>query len=136
MSGWSKRELALVLGLRALGDDYADIAALLNRDFEDVRSVVFKARSLCLTEGWLCDLLDRLDTRQGLAVDLPQTKSWLPRRYTAVPVVVPSPRPSAAALTAALMGDPAPGRSALNQTHTLETHHVHIKSDWHRSDCP
>lgn len=123
MSGWSKRELALVLGLRTLGDDYDKIAYRLNREVEDVRSVVFKARCLCLTEGWLCKLLDRHDNRQNLPVDLPQTKTWLPRKFTVNPVAVRDGRPSSAELTAGLMGDPSPGRSALDQAGKKEKPH-------------
>lgn len=120
MNGWSKRDLALVLGFRALGDDYDRIACRLNREEEDVRSVVFKARCLCLTEGWLCKLLDRQDDRQNLTVDPPQTKTWLPRKFTVSPVAVRERRPTSSELTASLMGDPLPGRSALDKAKTKE----------------
>lgn len=123
MSSWSKRDLAMVLGLRALGDDYDKIAGRLDREVEDVRSVVFKARCLCLTEGWLCKLLDRQDDRQNLPVDLPQTKAWLPRKFTVSPVAVRQGRPTSLELTANLMGDPLPGRSALDQARQKEPPH-------------
>ncbi|WP_306148930.1 MULTISPECIES: hypothetical protein [unclassified Roseibium] len=123
MSGWSKRDLALVLGFRALGDDYDKIACQLNREEEDVRSVVFKARCLYLTESWLCKLLDRQDDRQNLPVDLPQTKTWLPRKFTVSPVAVRERQPTSSELTASLMGDPLPGRSALDKAQSKEKSH-------------
>ncbi|MEO9586546.1 MAG: hypothetical protein ABJG23_03985 [Marinobacter sp.] len=121
MSGWSKRDLAFALGLRALGEDYGRIAYLLHREADDVRAVVFKARCLCQTEGWLCTLLDRHDGRQKLPVDLPQSKTWLPRKFTVPPVVDHAKRPGTAEITATLMGDPIPGRSALDQSRQMET---------------
>jgi len=133
MSGWSKRDLALVLGLRALGDDYDKIAYRLNRDIDDVRSVVVKARCLFRAEGWLCKLLDRHDNSNKLPADPPQIKVWLPRKFRVVPVALQVRPPSSNELTAHLMGDPPPGRSALDhlnrQPTAKEMNHGHRRSD-------
>lgn len=117
--GWTYTELALAIGLRAMGEDYNDIGMRLDRIPDDVARTLHKARNLLRAENWIEPLL--ADTRTARA-NLPEKRA-VRVQFPAYRVKRNVPRLAAEFggrrdLTGYLMGDPAPERSALHEKGT------------------
>ncbi|MEH0076012.1 hypothetical protein V6L76_17465 [Pannonibacter sp. Pt2] len=111
--GWTFDELARAIGLRAMGEDYTDIALRLNRPRLEVVRQVGAARSLIRAEMWIQPLL--AEPRREEPVEVPVPGTPVLRPYRVRPDIDELAAMTARDNTAALMGDPAPGRSALER---------------------
>lgn len=108
---FTKRELALIIGLDLMDITLNEIAEDLGRSELDVTTALTRAKTL---------IHDPIVAGVLKARGLPATNNSKPiRRMPAEPMPLPIRRPqflaAPASVTAALMGDPAPGRSALDQ---------------------
>ncbi|GGB55287.1 hypothetical protein GCM10011316_29190 [Roseibium aquae] len=98
---WTRRELAMLVGLDRMGDSIEDIALVLERTELDVRTGLETAKAMLPLPGDL----PRIRKRRRMCVL--RNRNPVPAR--------PCPGRTTPEATAALMGDPAPGRSALDQ---------------------
>lgn len=113
---WTYDEIARAIGLRALGEENIDIALRLGRTREDVAMTLHKARCLLRSEQWIEPLLVNKRTPRADLPD-PRADRLEPRTYRPKRNVQRLAAEYAATRdrTAALMGDPVPGRSALSK---------------------
>ncbi len=116
-AGWTHLELAAAIGLRALGDDADAIAGTLARDRDDVIRTLRHARALMSAGCWVEQILERVEAEDARPTHDEPVAPFRPRRFVVSPLA-PTARPvRSRTTTATLMGDPAPGRSALDQKH-------------------
>jgi hypothetical protein len=108
---FTKRELALIIGLDLMDIPLTEIAEDLGRSELDVATALTRAKAL---------IHDPIVSRVLKTRRIPEPDTSKPLRRTPVkPVPLPITRPrypaAPVSVTAALMGDPLPGRSALDQ---------------------
>jgi hypothetical protein len=114
-AGWTYLELAAAIGLRALGDDADAIAGTLARDRDDVIRTLRHARALMSAGCWVEQILDCAEAEDAKPTHDELIAPFRARRFVMSPLA-PTARPvRSRSTTATLMGDPAPGRSALDQ---------------------
>lgn len=121
--GWTYGELALAVGMRALGEDAETIGGMLGRDPRSVTSVLAFARGLLSKEGWPALLLRNQEAiEQRLRCERPddpdRIEPFVKRPIHEPPVLPPVRRPGD--VTASLLGDPTPeqrARIAARDTH-------------------
>ncbi|PTW61396.1 hypothetical protein C8N35_102105 [Breoghania corrubedonensis] len=113
--GWTYGELALAVGMRALGEDAETIGGMLNREPKTVTQALAFARGLLAKEGWPALLLRNQDAlerrlRNDRPDDPDRVEPFRPRRAHPAPVIT---RPDHARdVTAERLGDPTPEQRA------------------------
>ncbi|MCY1705212.1 hypothetical protein [Pannonibacter sp. SL95] len=108
---WTMQELAMLIGMRALGENYEAIASTLARSEADVATTLRTARCLIRAEEWIEPLLtvnsvDRTRYPERRAAAVPA------RQYRVSPHVDQIAELAERNPTASLMGDPQPDRRA------------------------
>lgn len=106
---WTIRELALLIGMRALGEPYEAIAAMLARSPADVTATLRTARCLLRAEEWIEPLLvaNSVDRTRYPEQRVPAVPA---RQYRISPHVDQIAALAKRNPTSSLMGDPDPGR--------------------------
>ncbi len=121
MSRWHYHDVALVVGLAVLGEDIVDISVKLKRTPEDVRDALSAAR-MRLCRGCRAQLNFELARAAERAErELFQPHAPVERTYSVAADVDHRISQRRSDLTAELMGDPSPERSALNLKQSSNT---------------
>lgn len=121
MRHWTQDEAALVIGLRAMGEDPIDIADRMRTTRTEILILLKRIRPLLVSGSWIGELLVPLPAARADAPDRRTTRPEVLRPY-AVRSDIDELAELAAArdITALLMGDPAPGRRTLGTCGPLE----------------
>lgn len=114
---WPYTEIALLIGLRAMGEDYDAIARVLKRERADVIACMRTARRYLREETWIAGFLDDIPDDEGPGGKALRRALVAPRRYSIVPDLddmIAAERQARKVRPAPdwLPGDPPPGRSA------------------------
>lgn len=111
--GWTYEELAIAIGMRALGEDHEAIAAMLIRRPEDVTKTLQLARGLLAADGWPAGLIrQQEEIERLLRRERPEGDRIAPfQKRTKKPMPVLPYRPPADQ-TAVIAGDPSPAQRA------------------------
>ncbi|WP_319774448.1 hypothetical protein [Breoghania sp.] len=109
--GWTYGELALAVGMRALGEDPETIAGMLNRERIEVIRVLAVARGLIVTEGWPALLLrDQAEIERCLRRVRPnvaeRVEPFQVRNFSVAKII--NPPEHGPDVTARRLGDPTP----------------------------
>lgn len=111
VKNWTLADLAMAIGLRALGQEYDFIADRLNCTVSEARGVVLAARNHLKSGIWVEDLIADTDHRVIDESDRIDRSAGGPRKFRVNRASLRAPQPSPNA-TADLMGDPSPGKGA------------------------
>lgn len=109
---FTRRELALIVGLDLMEASLPEIAEELGRSELDVATALSRAKALIHDPI----IAGALKNRQMPTPDTFQPIRRTPVTPVPLPISVPRFQAAPLSVTAALMGDPLPGRSALDQS--------------------
>lgn len=120
MRPWTQDEAALVIGLRAMGEDPIDIADRMRTTRAEILILLKRIRPLLVSGSWIGELLVPVPAARADAPDRRTTRPEVLRPY-AVRSDIDELAELAAArdITALLMGDPEPGRRTLGTSGPL-----------------
>lgn len=115
---FTRRDLALIVGLDLMETSLPEIAEELGRSELDVATALGRARSM-IRDPLICGALK---ARPLLKPDTKASARRPPVRRVPSPIGRPVFPGAPVSVTAALMGDPAPGRSALDHSQKETAH--------------
>lgn len=115
---FTRRDLALIIGLDLMESDLQEIAREMGRSELDITNGLRCAHAL-IHDPVILSALNARRAKSAQPVPVIRRPSVVPMRAPPVRALPPqSPR----TVTAALMGDPPPGRSALDHLHKEMSH--------------
>ncbi len=107
---WKQTDLALLIGLRALGNDFEFIADRLDCTTAEARGMMAAARGQLRSDLWVEHLLSTSDHEARDETDRVKPGAGVLRKFRVSPHLDLIRAAETADITARLMGDPEPGR--------------------------